>query len=157
MIRRPPRSTQAKTLFPYTTLFRSQSPSAGSFPRAAVLTGQAGPPLRRLQSRVHASFVHSFIHGGSALCRPELGTGASAAAAQQPPCPGGHYTTHVVPTRCSSSAPSYTTSAHPSSKRLTTPSHFQAKGKLLSLAFEALCGLVPSSLSHHLRDRKSVV
>ena len=25
MIRRPPRSTQAKTLFPYTTLFRSQS------------------------------------------------------------------------------------------------------------------------------------
>ena len=24
MIRRPPRSTQAKTLFPYTTLFRSQ-------------------------------------------------------------------------------------------------------------------------------------
>ena len=32
MIRRPPRSTQAKTLFPYTTLFRSGRPS--SFGRA---------------------------------------------------------------------------------------------------------------------------
>src|SRR5216110_3961089 len=28
MIRRPPRSTQAHTLFPYTTLFRSPPPSA---------------------------------------------------------------------------------------------------------------------------------
>ena len=35
MIRRPPRSTQAKTLFPYTTLFRS--------PRA-VYSGQQAPP-----------------------------------------------------------------------------------------------------------------
>ena len=31
MIRRPPRSTQAKTLFPYTTLFRSQPTAAASF------------------------------------------------------------------------------------------------------------------------------
>src|SRR3546814_10541084 len=30
MIRRPPRSTRTDTLFPYTTLFRSQAPLAGS-------------------------------------------------------------------------------------------------------------------------------
>ena len=30
MIRRPPRSTQAKTLFPYTTLFRSTIPAAST-------------------------------------------------------------------------------------------------------------------------------
>src|SRR3546814_5783368 len=29
MIRRPPRSTRTDTLFPYTTLFRSQAPCAG--------------------------------------------------------------------------------------------------------------------------------
>src|SRR3546814_5313407 len=40
MIRRPPRSTRTDTLFPYTTLFRSQPVSAGgSCPRA-----NASPP-----------------------------------------------------------------------------------------------------------------
>src|SRR5216110_1513205 len=38
MIRRPPRSTQAHTLFPYTTLFRSAVPATGGTPRA--LTGK---------------------------------------------------------------------------------------------------------------------
>src|SRR3546814_4491022 len=32
MIRRPPRSTRTDTLFPYTTLFRSHPPNAGSLP-----------------------------------------------------------------------------------------------------------------------------
>src|SRR3546814_10308573 len=32
MIRRPPRSTRTDTLFPYTTLFRSQPTTAGSQP-----------------------------------------------------------------------------------------------------------------------------
>ena len=32
MIRRPPRSTQPNTLFPYTTLFRSRHPSPGHTP-----------------------------------------------------------------------------------------------------------------------------
>jgi hypothetical protein len=31
MIRRPPRSTQPTTLFPYTTLFRSWAPKLGFF------------------------------------------------------------------------------------------------------------------------------
>src|SRR3546814_14954230 len=33
MIRRPPRSTRTDTLFPYTTLFRSQVPGDGPFRR----------------------------------------------------------------------------------------------------------------------------
>src|SRR3546814_8342859 len=39
MIRRPPRSTRTDTLFPYTTLFRSQSPDAAAvqFDHVAVL------------------------------------------------------------------------------------------------------------------------
>ena len=65
MIRRPPRSTQAKTLFPYTTLFRSRGPMpswAGSWisllwpralrpPPASTLLGSgigARLPLTRL-------------------------------------------------------------------------------------------------------------
>ena len=56
MIRRPPRSTQAKTLFPYTTLFRSNEHSArfklwytvdrapeGEHAQAGGLGGGAGP------------------------------------------------------------------------------------------------------------------
>ena len=41
MIRRPPRSTHSKTLFPYTTLFRSHSksgePHQGAFPSMQIL------------------------------------------------------------------------------------------------------------------------
>src|SRR3546814_8644404 len=33
MIRRPPRSTRTDTLFPYTTLFRSDRPASGGAPR----------------------------------------------------------------------------------------------------------------------------
>src|SRR3546814_2444919 len=36
MIRRPPRSTRTGTLFPYTTLFRSKSPSSKGAPAAAT-------------------------------------------------------------------------------------------------------------------------
>src|SRR3546814_3441697 len=37
MIRRPPRSTRTDTLFPYTTLFRSDRARGGDHDRAAVL------------------------------------------------------------------------------------------------------------------------
>ena len=43
MIRRPPRSTQAKTLFPYTTLFRSDMAPQGSH-----LRGEGLPRARRI-------------------------------------------------------------------------------------------------------------
>src|SRR3546814_3623119 len=40
MIRRPPRSTRTDTLFPYTTLFRSESlPEAAAIPVDAVVDG----------------------------------------------------------------------------------------------------------------------
>ena len=39
MIRRPPRSTQAKTLFPYTTLFRSPLPEAAQTPCVCKVPG----------------------------------------------------------------------------------------------------------------------
>src|SRR3546814_19072860 len=37
MIRRPPRSTRTDTLFPYTTLFRSECPPASAFGRRLLL------------------------------------------------------------------------------------------------------------------------
>jgi hypothetical protein len=39
MIRRPPRSTQPTTLFPYTTLFRSALAGAGANPDLELLAG----------------------------------------------------------------------------------------------------------------------
>src|SRR5216110_3665305 len=53
MIRRPPRSTQAHTLFPYTTLFRSRPPAPRRSP---------GPPDRttwRWRSEEHTSELQS--------------------------------------------------------------------------------------------------
>src|SRR3546814_14152957 len=47
MIRRPPRSTRTDTLFPYTTLFRSEFPksqSAHYLMVAAFLSGPTNPP-----------------------------------------------------------------------------------------------------------------
>src|SRR3546814_5833597 len=41
MIRRPPRSTLTDTLFPYTTLFRSQPPRDLAHPAAIVADGEA--------------------------------------------------------------------------------------------------------------------
>src|SRR5213595_716161 len=44
MIRRPPRSTQLRTLFPYTTLFRSHSASGGGHRVGAGYSVQVRPP-----------------------------------------------------------------------------------------------------------------
>src|SRR3546814_14780928 len=51
MIRRPPRSTRTDTLFPYTTLFRSQT-SAGGVPRQRREQEQRDD-VRDLDHRVH--------------------------------------------------------------------------------------------------------
>src|SRR3546814_11289816 len=45
MIRPPPRSTRTDTLFPYTTLFRSQTPAMVVEPLAAVLPPEAQDAL----------------------------------------------------------------------------------------------------------------
>src|SRR5213596_3933526 len=55
MIRRPPRSTQDRTLFPYTTLFRSAPASAPCWTRRPASTG------RRCRSEEHTSELQS--HG----------------------------------------------------------------------------------------------
>src|SRR3546814_20485651 len=52
MIRRPPRSTRTDTLFPYTTLFRSDHDAADRIPRRAF----------RAQEAVHGRRLG--IHGG---------------------------------------------------------------------------------------------
>src|SRR3546814_19812377 len=44
MIRRPPRSTRTDTLFPYTTLFRSQVDDPPARERAAVVDADDDPP-----------------------------------------------------------------------------------------------------------------
>src|SRR3546814_3957948 len=82
MIRRPPRSTRTDTLFPYTTLFRSDRPPrqlaqhrhSGAYPpRARALRG-----LRRRRRRI------------SRNGRPRVGRTARAREAmgsRDPPCP----------------------------------------------------------------------
>src|SRR3546814_13022431 len=49
MSRRPPRSTRTDTLFPYTTLFRSRQPLAGSQPPGANVAGERrmNAPVKR--------------------------------------------------------------------------------------------------------------
>src|SRR3546814_8960828 len=56
MIRRPPRSTRTDTLFPYTTLFRSQSAGGRGLGRRASGRGarRVRPdPVRRADARAH--------------------------------------------------------------------------------------------------------
>src|SRR3546814_4626760 len=84
MIRRPPRSTRTDTLFPYTTLFRSQHQhlpdshpdqgdrAAARFPRrssaparadATIVPGGVGSrePVRQLRSEEHTSELQSLM------------------------------------------------------------------------------------------------
>ena len=51
MIRRPPRSTQAKTLFPYTTLFRSDQPRPRTWLTPHQLQSAAHPASQRTRPR----------------------------------------------------------------------------------------------------------
>src|SRR5213075_3344065 len=54
MMRRPPRSTQQGTLFPYTTLFRSQTDGRGRLDRSWESPARAG-----LRSEEHTSELQS--------------------------------------------------------------------------------------------------
>src|SRR3546814_330809 len=72
MIRRPPRSTRTDTLFPYTTLFRSQHDGAAERDAGAVERQRRPAPQRHAQvdAEEHGEdedFV--LIHGGSSLRR----------------------------------------------------------------------------------------
>src|SRR3546814_15115630 len=71
MIRRPPRSTRTDTLFPYTTLFRSNRESNGEFNRELYLLKARGME--------HSNQVREFIMGadGIALREPYIGEGGA--------------------------------------------------------------------------------
>src|SRR5213079_3674840 len=56
MLRRPPRSTQHPTLFPYTTLFRS---SASTRPRSRSVKATRSPTLPSERSEEHTSELQS--------------------------------------------------------------------------------------------------
>src|SRR6059036_4359614 len=69
MIRRPPRSTQPTTLFPYTTLFRSDLADP-KYTHAYVSTIEAGrriPSREALRSEEHTSELQSTV--GYLVCR----------------------------------------------------------------------------------------
>src|SRR3546814_11945596 len=69
MIRRPPRSTRTDTLFPYTTLFRSQFARAGhhaELARSLLATGRAyhcyaSPAELEERSEEHTSELQSLM------------------------------------------------------------------------------------------------
>src|SRR3546814_14261536 len=64
MIRRPPRSTRTDTLFPYTTLFRSASNSAGSKGSGIGGATLEGPALERLPVLIAADSAHQVLEVG---------------------------------------------------------------------------------------------
>src|SRR3546814_19465097 len=68
MIRRPPRSTRTDTLFPYTTLFRSEAPQAESASRGC---GTGAVSTREDRIKVHASIAsrHGFDRRTTSFCR----------------------------------------------------------------------------------------
>src|SRR5216110_1489966 len=73
MIRRPPRSTQAHTLFPYTTLFRSGTPPRS--PRCARGCSRRSPRRRsrdRKSTRLNSSHV-SLSRMPSSACKNKHG------------------------------------------------------------------------------------
>src|SRR3546814_9251396 len=68
MIRRPPRSTRTDTLFPYTTLFRSDEGAPGAqiyhhqmVPRTAMAVGGGGAGLTASRSEEHTSELQSLM------------------------------------------------------------------------------------------------
>src|SRR3546814_3830899 len=74
MIRRPPRSTRTDTLFPYTTLFRSQRSSQGS---------EAG----RLDQRTTRGPSGSRSHLGNRRSMPGMAMGTQKSGLMAPPLP----------------------------------------------------------------------
>src|SRR3546814_17100021 len=84
MIRRPPRSTRTDTLFPYTTLFRSQA-DARLWPgrRARMRRRPALLPLQRLSDHAVARRVRWYLRVPGRL---RLRRSDNASATDAPPC-----------------------------------------------------------------------
>src|SRR3546814_18411426 len=62
MIRRPPRSTRTDTLFPYTTLFRSQAPHHPTSARRELRQAFVEHQPRRGDALLHRHFVQGVEH-----------------------------------------------------------------------------------------------
>src|SRR3546814_4025435 len=68
MIRRPPGSTRTDTLFPYTTLFRSEVRAVLLVPPGTMDVGMAGyPVLLYLRSEEHTSELQSLMRTSYAV------------------------------------------------------------------------------------------
>src|SRR3546814_5793675 len=80
MIRRPPRSTRTDTLFPYTTLFRSPRPTAGS--------RRHRNPILRSTARLHKASAVIDARPGLSFAR-RTGSGRSRRAANRLTGPSG--------------------------------------------------------------------
>src|SRR3546814_7790473 len=76
MIRRPPRSTRTDTLFPYTTLFRSQGLLGRPAIRRSKESRRAGRDAKepRMSSST-ADIVRRLGENAEAVCRRYLGNG----------------------------------------------------------------------------------
>src|SRR3546814_19489874 len=74
MIRRPPRSTRTDTLFPYTTLFRSQQADALLAAYKAWIRGSGPPGPETLQRLIWINGVHSFEDAVNELAAAGLET-----------------------------------------------------------------------------------
>src|SRR3546814_7191429 len=89
MIRRPPRSTRTDTLFPYTTLFRSQYPHF--FHLGYELTGERGKCPSRLKhhglrSEEHTSELQSLMRISYAVFCLKKKTRKAMIYRQKEPC-----------------------------------------------------------------------
>src|SRR3546814_19655061 len=84
MTRRPPRSTRADPLFPYTTLFRSFRPDDGGMEHLAIVIGEPPPDVPVLL-RLHSEcFTGDLLGSLRCDCGDQL-RGAITAMAE----PGG--------------------------------------------------------------------
>ena len=106
MIRRPPRSTQAKTLFPYTTLFRSRNPSleggAESYDRVGSSPARwhawtrpgcrPGSPCRCFAATGPSECSRSVGSGRPCLRRTPAGRAGGGTRRWPSPPPGGRCT-----------------------------------------------------------------
>src|SRR3546814_19566750 len=86
MIRRPPRSTRTDTLFPYTTLFRSPRPTAGS--------RRHRNPILRSTARLHKASAVIDARPGLSFAR-RTGSGRSSRAAIRLTGPPGTSLVHT--------------------------------------------------------------
>src|SRR3546814_1338263 len=82
MIRRPPRSTRTDTLFPYTTLFRSEGEDVGR--QARVVRVQEGVGERgRVEDILHIGFERQILGTIDAERQVEVGPVAEAVRSEE--------------------------------------------------------------------------